>query len=95
MHNKRSLHFPTPGNMATAMASISRVASFKTSVPALNGRRARRNRVVRVGASGGDGLYSGGTFFHIYEKLTDPKPIFNTFLEGALHATVGRRGGAS
>ena len=32
-----------------------------------------------------DGTFSGTVFFHLYAQLTDPKPIFNTFLEGALH----------
>lgn len=30
-------------------------------------------------------MYSGTVFFHLYPELTDPKPIFNSFLEGALH----------
>lgn len=32
-----------------------------------------------------EGLYRGTVFFHLYPELSDPKPIFNTFLEGALH----------
>ena len=36
-------------------------------------------------------MYDGTVFFHLYPELTDPKPIFNTFLEGALHcAEVAR-----
>jgi hypothetical protein len=30
-------------------------------------------------------MYSGTVFFHLYAELTDPKPIFKSFLEGALH----------
>ena len=32
-----------------------------------------------------DGMYDGTVFFHLYPELKSPKPIFSTFLEGALH----------
>ena len=47
--------------------------------------------------SGGtvDGMYSGTVLFHLYPSLADPKPIFSSFLEGALHCCeVGLRPGA-
>ena len=53
-------------------------------------------RLVVVASGGGPtaneaGMYDGTVFFHLYPELTDPKPIFNTFLEGALHcAEVAR-----
>lgn len=31
------------------------------------------------------GTYDGSVVFHVYDSLEAPKPIFNTFLEGALH----------
>ena len=36
-------------------------------------------------AANADGMYDGTVFFHLYPELKSPKPIFSTFLEGALH----------
>ena len=36
-------------------------------------------------AANADGLYDGTLLFHVYPQLKAPKPIFSTFLEGALH----------
>ena len=36
-------------------------------------------------AANADGMCDGTVFFHLYPELKSPKPIFSTFLEGALH----------
>ena len=52
-------------------------------------RSSQRSPVLTRAAAGpaanADGMYDGTVFFHIYPELKSPKPIFSTFLEGALH----------
>lgn len=51
-------------------------------------RRARGAAALRASAekaANADGLYDGTLLFHVYPQLKAPKPIFSTFLEGALH----------
>ena len=60
---------------------------IRTTIP-----RASRLVVRAAGPTANDqGMYDGTVFFHLYPELSSPKPIFNTFLEGALHcAEVAR-----
>ena len=78
----------------TAMsASLGAAAAFRCRAPgaprrARSARRALRAAAPRASAekaANADGLYDGTLLFHVYPQLTAPKPIFSTFLEGALH----------
>jgi hypothetical protein len=87
--------------LALAPATRARVdASLRRSVGHRDDARPhRRPRLIRrassaspsASASNADGMYDGTVLFHLYDELVAPKPIFTTFLEGALHvAEVAR-----
>ena len=74
-------------------ASLGAAAAFRCRAPvaprrARSARRAPRAAAPRASAenaANADGMYDGTLLFHVYPQLTAPKPIFSTFLEGALH----------
>ena len=74
------------------VAPAPRGVSSRSSRPILTIPRASRLVVHAAGPTANDqGMYDGTVFFHLYPELSSPKPIFNTFLEGALHcAEVAR-----
>ena len=74
-------------------ACLGAAAAFRGRAPvaprrARSVRRARGAAAPRASAekaANADGLYDGTLLFHVYPQLKAPKPIFSTFLEGALH----------
>ena len=81
----------TPHNVMSALFGVVRAMPCRASGARRHTRAARRARRVTVArasaenAANADGLYDGTLLFHVFPDLKAPKPIFMTFLEGALH----------
>lgn len=70
-----------------ARARVASSAASSTSI-ARAGKatlRARAHARVRSSTATFASTYDGTVMFHVYDTLDEPKPIFGTFLEGALH----------
>ena len=69
------------------------VASNRPSIPRSMGKVTRASvthsrlhvRAYVAEASTPASTYDGTVMFHVYDTLDEPRPIFGTFLEGALH----------
>ena len=67
----------------SVLCSVTARPCHRTDVRSV--RRSKRSTLTRASASTSDGMYDGTVLFHVFPQLSAPKPIFTTFLEGALY----------